>query len=303
MSDKKELFTSPDIIRARERSQPIVALGSAVISHDLPYPQNLQAARNMGMEIRKVGAVPAMVAVMDGQIRIGLSDQQLNQIAQSRSLMKVSQRDIAAAVVSNATGGTTVSGTIVIARKLGIRVMAAGGIGGVHRESSHDVSIDLQTLAENPMVVVCAGPNAILDVSATLEHLESMSIPVVGFKTDEFSSFYSRESNLKVDLQLNTLAEIADFINKHWTFGKFTSTVIVVNPVPVTESIPRDRIEPLIEKASAEAVANQIRGQALTPFLFRRVNELTGGKSLRAYLALLQNNACLAAQIACTMEK
>ena len=211
--------------------------------------------------------------------------------------MKISRRDFATAAVKKASGGTTVAGTMFAAHQVGIQVFATGGIGGVHREARFDISADLQALADTPMIVVCAGAKAILDLPATLEYLETMSVPVVGFKTDEFPAFYSRESGLKVSVQLDSPQEIADFAQAHWGAGA-GSAVLVTNPVPITEAISQSEMEPFIAKASAEAIQKKIHGQALTPFLLQRISELTDGKSMRTNLALLLNNARLAAQIA-----
>lgn len=278
----------------------LVALESTVITHGLPYPQNLQLARDMEAEIRHEGATPATIALLDGKIRIGLTDEELARLSQAASPLKVSRRDFAAAIVKKASGGTTVAGTLFAAHNVGIKVFATGGIGGVHKESSFDISTDLQALAETPMIVVCAGAKAILDLPATLEYLETMGVPVVGYQTSEFPAFYSRESGLNVSVRLDSPQEIVDFARAHWSLGMH-SAVLVANPVPVTDAIPKSEMEPLIAKASAEAQAKKIHGQALTPFLLKRISELTEEKSMRTNLALLLNNALLAAQIAKAM--
>jgi pseudouridine-5'-phosphate glycosidase len=211
--------------------------------------------------------------------------------------LKVSHRDFATAIVKKMDGGTTVAGTIFAAHQVGIQVFATGGIGGVHKESAFDISTDLPALAETPMIVVCAGAKAILDLPATLEYLETMGVPVVGYQTDEFPAFYSRESGLRVSVQLDSPKEIADFAQAHWNLG-MRSAVLVANPIPAADAISMPEMLPMIEKASAEAVEKRIHGQALTPFLLGRIGELTQGKSLKANLSLLLNNAQLAAQIA-----
>ncbi|HVN15046.1 MAG TPA: pseudouridine-5'-phosphate glycosidase, partial [Anaerolineales bacterium] len=205
--------------------------------------------------------------------------------------------DFATAIFKKLSGGTTVAGTMFIAQQAGIKVFATGGIGGVHREARFDVSTDLRALADTPMIVVCAGAKAILDLPATLEYLETMSVPVVGFKTDEFPAFYSRESGLKTSVKLDSVEEIVGFAMAHWNAG-LQSAVLVTNPVPEADAIPKSEMDPHITKASEEAVHKKIHGQALTPFLLQRISELTQGKSLRANLSLLLNNARLAAQIA-----
>lgn len=288
---------TPEITRALHMGAPIVALESTVITHGLPHPQNLELARDMEKQVREHGAIPATIALLDGKIRIGLSDTELARLSEADSTLKVSHRDFAAAIVKQADGGTTVAGTMFAANMAGIKVFATGGIGGVHKESAFDISTDLRSLAEIPTVVVCAGAKAILDLPATLEVLETLGVPVVGYGTDEFPAFYSRESGLGVSARLDSPKEIADFAKAHWNLG-MKSGILVTNPIPEAESIPKSKMEPIIAKASAEAIGQGIHGQALTPFLLSRISELTKGKSLKANLALLLNNARLAAEIA-----
>ena len=287
---------STEITRALNLGAPIVALESTVITHGLPQPQNLELARNMEKNVRDAGAVPATVALLDGKIRLGLSDEELVRLSESASTLKVSHRDFATAIVKKTNGGTTVAGTMLAANMTGIKVFATGGIGGVHKESSFDISTDLKALAETPMIVVCAGAKAILDLPATLEYLETMGVPVVGYQTDEFPAFYSRESGLNVSARLDSPKEIADFAKAHWSLG-LKSAILVTNPVPEAEAISQSKMEPIIAKASAEAIDKGIHGQALTPFLLGRISELTKGKSLKSNLALLLNNARLAGEI------
>ena len=291
------LTLSPEIARALNFGTPVVALESTVITHGLPQPQNLELARDMEQQVRDNDATPATVALLDGEIRIGLSDEELVRLSESDSVLKVSHRDFATAIVKKKNGGTTVAGTMFAAQLAGIKVFATGGIGGVHKESAFDISTDLRALAETPMIVVCAGAKAILDLPATLEYLETMGVPVVGYQTDEFPAFYSRESGLGVSVRLDSPKEIADFAQAHWKLG-MQSAVLVTNPVPETQAISKLEMEPMILKASAEAIEQGIHGQALTPFLLGRISELTEGKSLRTNLALLLNNARLAALIA-----
>ncbi len=288
---------TPEISRALLTGAPIVALESTVITHGLPRPQNLELARNMEKQIREHGATPATIALLNGKIRIGLTDEELVQLSESDATLKVSHRDFATAIVKKANGGTTVAGTMYAANMTGIKVFATGGIGGVHKESSFDISTDLKSLAEIPTVVVCAGAKAILDLPATLEYLETMGVPVVGYQTDEFPAFYSRESGLNVSVRLDSPKEIAEFAKAHWNLGMKTG-ILVTNPIPEAESIPKSEMEPIIARASVEAMEKEIHGQALTPFLLGRIAELTQGKSLKANLALLLNNARLAAEIA-----
>ena len=288
---------SPEIRIALDLGSPIVALESTVITHGLPRPQNLELARDMEKQVRASGAIPATVALLDGQIRIGLSDEELVRLSETNSTLKVSHRDFATAIVKKANGGTTVAGTMFAANMAGIKVFATGGIGGVHKESAFDISTDLRSLAEIPTIVVCAGAKAILDLPATLEYLETMGVPVVGYQTDEFPAFYSRESGLGVSVRLDSAKEIAEFAQAHWNLG-MKGGILVTNPIPEADAISAAKMEPIIAKASAEAIEQGIHGQKLTPFLLGRIGELTKGKSLKANLALLLNNARLAAEIA-----
>jgi pseudouridylate synthase len=288
---------APEIRIALDLGAPIVALESTVITHGLPRPQNLELARDMEKQVRGFGATPATIALLDGQIRIGLSDEELVRLSEAGSVLKVSHRDFAAAIVKKANGGTTVAGTMFAANMAGIKVFATGGIGGVHKESPFDISTDLHSLAEIPTIVVCAGAKAILDLPATLEYLETMGVPVVGYQTDEFPAFYSRQSELGVSVRLDSPKEIAEFAQVHWNLG-MKSGILVTNPIPETEAISKLEMEPIIAKASDEAIEQGIHGQKLTPFLLGRINELTKGKSMKANLALLLNNARLAAEIA-----
>jgi pseudouridine-5'-phosphate glycosidase len=287
---------STEIARAMKLSLPIVALESTVVTHGLPHPQNLSLARDMESAVRDEGATPATVAVINGQVRVGLIDAEVEELSKAKAL-KISRRDFATAIVKKENGGTTVAGTMFAAHKAGIDVFATGGIGGVHRDAPFDISADLQSLADTPMIVVCAGAKAILDLPATLEYLETMSVPVVGYKTDNFPAFYSPESGLKASVKLDSPEEIAAFAQAHWGSGS-TSAILVTNPVPSVDAIPRAEMDPYIKQAVEEAAQKNIHGQALTPFLLSRISELTGGKSMRANLALLLNNAHLAAQIA-----
>ncbi len=297
MADSNYFIRSPEIERANKEKLPIVALESTVITHGLPYPQNLQLARDMEAAVRRAGAVPATIAVLDGKIKIGLSNEDMTRLAQAKGNLKISRRDFGTAVIKKACGGTTVAATMYVASQASIRVFATGGIGGVHRENPFDVSADLRTLSDTYMVVVCAGAKAILDLPATLEYLETASVPVIGYQTNEFPAFYSRTSGLEVSLRLDTAPAIAEYALTHRKLGLLTS-VLVTNPVPELEAIPNTEIEPIIARASKEAQEKKIHGQALTPFLLQRVSDLTAKRSMRANLSLLLNNARLAAEIA-----
>lgn len=297
MDTRTKIVYSPEVHRALDYGQPVAALESTVISHGLPYPDNLQLARDMEAVIRQGGAIPATIAVIEGRIRVGLGEGGLETLAQAEGLHKVSVRDLAPVIARGESGGTTVAGTVAICEKAGIRVFATGGIGGVHRNAPFDISADLTQLARSPVVVVCAGAKAILDLPATLEQLETRGIPVVGFQTDDFPAFYSRSSGLPVSVRVESPQEAAEIAETHWGFG-FKSALLVVTPPPEEVAIPKEKIETHIQQALREAEDQNIRGQAATPFLLRRVSELSGGASLKANLGLLKNNANVAAQIA-----
>lgn len=291
---------SHEITRALNLSLPIVALESTVVTHGLPRPQNLSLARDMESTVREEGAVPATVGVLKGKVRIGMSEADLDELANSSKPSKISKRDFAIAAIKAENGGTTVAGTMFAAQGSGIKVFATGGIGGVHRESAFDISTDLQALATIPMIVVCAGAKAILDLPATMEYLETMAVPVAGYQTDNIPAFYSRESGLKASAKVETPEEIVKLAQAHWDMG-MRSAILVTNPVPAMDEIPKSEMDKLIEQASNEAKTQEKRGQGLTPFLLQRISELTDGRSVRTNLSLLLNNARLAAQIAKSM--
>jgi pseudouridine-5'-phosphate glycosidase len=297
----------PEIKRALDLGLAVVALESAVITHGLPYPENQTLAEDMEDEIRRLTAVPATIAVIEGKIRVGLTASNLLTLAESSSkLRKLSSRDLGAAVVQGASGGTTVAGTMAVASQVGISVFATGGIGGVHhditrsRKGSLDISADLIMLANTPMIVVCAGAKAILDLAATVEYLETACVPVVGYQTDDFPAFYTRKSGLKTAARANSPEEVARLARAHWALGQ-RSAVLVVVPPPEEYAMPQAEVEEAVRKALAEAQEQGIRGQTVTPFLLERVNQQTHGASMAANLALLLNNARLAGQIAGAM--
>jgi pseudouridine-5'-phosphate glycosidase len=292
-----QLIMTPPVKQAVGAGHPVLAFESTVITHGLPKPQNLELALSMERIAVENGAVPATIAVLDGQIHIGLTEMELQRLADASNVRKISRRDFAAAMIKKESGGTTVAGTMFAAHRAGIRVFATGGIGGVHEVETLDISTDLQALADTPMIVVCTGAKAILDLPATLEYMETMAVPVVGYGTDEFPAFYSRGSGLNVSLRLDTPVEVVEFARTHWDLG-LRSAVLVCQPLSPEEELPREEVEPAIEQARREARQQRIHGQPLTPFLLARLAELTGGASLKANLALLHNNARLGAQIA-----
>lgn len=287
----------PEVAHALETGLPVVALESAVITHGLPRPENLHLAQNLEAEIRAQGAIPATTAVIDGKVSVGLSPAELERLAYEPNPRKISRRDFGIAIARGECGGTTVCGTLIIARTAGIQVFATGGIGGVHRNSTFDISADLPELGRSPLVVVCAGAKAILDLPNTLEYLETTGVPVVGYQTTEFPAFYSRESGLPVNVTAQTPAEIAAIARAQWALG-LECAVLVGNPPPAESALPFSRIEEFIQQALSEAMDQGVRGAAVTPFLLARVSQLSHGASLQTNLALLVNNACLAAQIA-----
>lgn len=306
MKDNLSAFMhlSQDVSRALELNLPVVALESTVITHGLPFPENLNLAEDMESEVRQWGATPATIAMVEGKLKIGLDAIELERLATGgENLLKISLRDIAPAMNKLASGGTTVAGTLFAAHKAGIRVFATGGIGGVHyeinrkRKGSFDISADLPALARFPVIVVCAGAKAILDLAATLEYLETWGVPVVGFQSDNFPAFYASASGYKTSAQANSPEEIASLAWMHWSLG-MQSAVLVVAPPPEEVALPSDQVKAAVLSALRQAQAENITGQAVTPYLLQKVNEFTGGLSLRANLGLLRNNASIASQIA-----
>lgn len=294
--DLKYFAISESIKEALSNGKPVVALESTVITHGLPKPDNFQLASDMELEIRKQGVFPATIAVLNGVIRIGLSEEELSSLANEVDVHKISIRDFSPAVVKQWSGGTTVAGTIFIANQIGIRVMATGGIGGIHRQPPYDISTDLPQLAKTPMIVVCSGAKAILDLPATVEYLETAAIPVLGYRTAEFPAFYSKDSGLVLSVSVDSPSDIVSVARRHWGMG-LESAILVVQPPPESDILSYTVVQRAIEDALLEAEDDKIRGQAVTPYLLNRVSELTGGASLKTNLALLRNNARLAAQI------
>jgi pseudouridine-5'-phosphate glycosidase len=288
---------SPSVAKALAAQKAVVALESTVLTHGLPYPDNLELARSAQRIISDQGAVPATTSLLDGKLLVGMEDDQLDKLVHTPNPLKVSARNLGIGVAQKRTGGTTVAGTLVICRTVGIQVFATGGIGGVHRGSTFDISADLDELACSPVIVVCAGAKSILDLPATLEALETRGVPVVGFQTDEFPAFYSRQSGLPVDTSVSTAAEMAEIAASHWALG-LHSAVLVCVPPPLEFSLETSKVESFITKAIREAEANGIARSRLTPYLLEKMNELTHGQSLQTNLALLRNNVFTAAQIA-----
>jgi pseudouridine-5'-phosphate glycosidase len=293
------LTVQPEVADALASGQAVVALESTIITHGMPYPRNLEMARSVETVVREAGAIPATIAIMDGQFRVGLADADLQRLAESGGkAAKASRRDVAALLNARVLAGTTVATTMQAAEMAGIAVFATGGIGGVHRgaEQSFDISADLEELSRTQVAVVCAGAKAILDIPKTLEVLETRGVPVIGYGTAEFPAFWSRSSGYPADHRLDNPAEVAALIETQFSLGM--GGVLVANPIPKASELDRATIEGHIVTAIADAEAAGISRKALTPYLLARMFELTGGESLKANIALVENNARVAAEIA-----
>ena len=290
---------SSQVMAAMAANTPIVALESTIITHGMPYPQNVETARMIEGHIRDAGVTPATIAIMDGAIQVGLSDERLEELAQSKDVMKLSRADLAFAVAAGKTGATTVAATMICADLAGIQVFATGGIGGVHRgaETTFDISADLEELAKTSVIVVGAGAKAILDLPKTLEILETRGVPVVTYGQDDFPAFWSCSSGLQSPLRADTAEEIAAAYTMRDTLN-LEGGMLVANPIPAEDEIPSDQMSPVIEQALAEANAQGIAAKSVTPFLLQRIFELTEGRSLVCNIALVKNNALLASKIA-----
>jgi pseudouridine-5'-phosphate glycosidase len=294
---------SPEVQAARAAGKPVVALESTIISHGMPYPQNVQTARDVEQVIRDAGAAPATIAIIDGRICIGLDDGQLELLGQSKDAIKVSRRDLAYVLATGKLGATTVAATMICAQLAGIEVFVTGGIGGVHRgaETSFDISADLQELAQTSVAVVCAGVKSILDIGLTLEYLETHGVPVVSVGQSAFPAFFTRDSGFKADFQLDTAENQARFIRTKWRLG-LAGGVVVSNPVPEASAMPGDEIDAIIAQALREADQQGVKGKLVTPFLLARIKELTGGRSLATNIALVKHNALVGAQLAVALH-
>lgn len=294
-----DIVYSSEVRAARAGRTPIVVLESTIITHGMPHPQNIEVAGQVEDDIRQAGATPATVAVLDGRLHVGLEPEQLETLGRSRGVAKLSRADLAACLATGGTGATTVAATMIAARLAGVAVFATGGIGGVHQgaESSFDISADLQELAQTPVTVVAAGAKAILDIGKTLEVLETLGVPVIAFGQDEFPAFWSAHSRFKAPLRMDAPADIA---RSHLVRRDLDipGGQLVANPIPADAEIPSDQLGPIIQAAQQDATRHRITGKAVTPYLLQRIFEQTGGRSLAANIALVRNNARLAAQIA-----
>lgn len=296
------LRLSPDVARARDAGAPVVALESTIITHGMPFPRNLETARAVEAEVRAAGAVPATIAVLEGVIHVGLEAAALDRLAQAKGVAKLSRADLAVCLATGGTGATTVAATMICAARAGIGVFATGGIGGVHKgaEDSFDISADLQELAQTPVTVVAAGAKAILDLPKTLEVLETLGVPVIAVGQDAFPAFWSRDSGLPAPLRMDDPARIARAHKMRAALG-LPGGQLVANPIPESAEIAADVLAPLIAAAQRAAEAQGIAGKAVTPFLLQHLFEITQGRTLEANVALVLNNARLAARIAAAM--
>jgi pseudouridine-5'-phosphate glycosidase len=293
-----------EVKEAINKGKAVVALESTIISHGMPYPDNYKTAILLEEEIRNKGAVPATIAIMGGKIRVGLTNEEIEQLAKAKDVIKVSRRDIPYVIAMKKDGATTVASTMIFAAMAGIAVFATGGIGGVHRgaQSTFDISADLTELSNTNVTVVCAGAKSILDIGLTLETLESLGVPVIGYKTDEFPAFYTRKSGFAVDCRVETPSQIAAMIKVKLELGQ-KGGMIVGNPIPLEYEADSTKINFAIEEALKEAEVNKIRGKEVTPFLLKKVKDLTNGESLESNIALVRNNAALAGEIAVELAK
>jgi pseudouridylate synthase len=285
---------------ALRSGRPVVALESTVITHGLPHPINLELAHSMEKIVSDGSATPATIAVLKGHLHIGLEPAELEFLAKATNTHKISARDFGPAAARHWDGGTTVAATLIASRNTGIRVFATGGIGGVHRGTTFDISSDLIELGRSPVVVVCAGAKAILDLSATLEILETQGVPVIGYGVNEFPAFYSTTSGLQLECRVDSPEEVAVVARAHWTTG-LNSAILVVNPPPSADAIDPETVEAWIVRAEKDAQLAGIHGNAVTPYLLSRLGEISGNITLKTNLALLRNNAALAAKIACAL--
>ena len=298
------LDVKKEIAEAIKEGKPVVALESTIISHGMPYPQNVAMAKHCEEIIRENGAVPATIAIIDGKIKVGLSEEELELLATSKNVAKVSRRDMAKVIAKKEMGATTVASTMICAKMAGIKFFVTGGIGGVHRgyEETMDVSADLEELAQTEVNVICAGAKSILDLPRTLEYLETKGVPVVGYGTDYLPQFFTAESEYKLNLRLDTPEEIAEMIKTKEDLG-LGGAVLVVNPIPAEDSMDKKYIDGLIDEAIAQANKDGISGKDVTPYLLAKIVEESEGKSLKANIALVYNNAKLGAKIACAHAK
>jgi len=294
----------PEVENAIENKQPIVALESTIISHGMPYPKNAETAFMVEETVRSNKAIPATIAIINGRVKVGLTNKEIEFLATNEEVKKVSRRDLPITIAQQLSGSTTVASTMIIASLARIAIFATGGIGGVHRgaENSMDISADLEELAKTNVCVVCAGPKAILDIGLTLQYLETKGVPVIGYKTSELPAFYSSESGFDVDYKIDSALEIAEILKTKWNL-LIDGGVLVANPIPIAFELETSVMDEAIKQAIIDADNENITGKEITPYLLSKVNEITQGKSLDANIKLIQNNAALAAKIALHYSK
>ena len=294
----------PEVENAIENKEPIVALESTIISHGMPYPKNVETAFMVEETVRSNKAIPATIAIINGRVKVGLTNKEIEFLATNEEVKKVSRRDLPITIAQQLSGSTTVASTMIIASLARIAVFATGGIGGVHRgaENSMDISADLEELAKTNVCVVCAGPKAILDIGLTLQYLETKGVPVIGYKTSELPAFYSSESGFDVDYKIDSALEIAEILKTKWNL-LIDGGVLVANPIPIAFELETSVMDEAIKQAIIDADNENITGKEITPYLLSKVNEITQGKSLDANIKLIQNNAALAAKIALHYSK
>ncbi len=299
----KSLIISDKVKEAKYENRPVVALESTVITHGMPYPENIKTAKELEEIITTLGAVPATIAILGGKIKVGISKEEIELLAQEEKVEKVSRRDLPQVVAQGKYGSTTVAATMIIAHRAGIEFFVTGGIGGVHRggENNFDISADLTELGRTPITVISAGAKAILDLELTLEKLETEGVPIIGYRTSEFPAFYSSSSGIKLKTRVDTPQDIAKIVRARNEL-KLNNGILVVNPIPEEFEIPYSQIEPEIKKAVAEAREQEISGFSLTPFLLDRIKEISAGESLKVNIELLKNNARLGARLALSYQ-
>lgn len=301
---EKYMDIKTDVKTALEEGKPVVALESTIIAHGMPYPQNVKTALEVEKIIRDNGAIPATIAILNGKIKVGLTEEEIETLGKAKDVYKVSRRDLPFILAKGLNGATTVASTMIISSLAGIKVFVTGGIGGVHRgaEKTFDISADLQELAHTNVAVVCAGAKSILDLGLTLEYLETFGVPVIGFKTEEFPAFFTRESGYKVDYPVDGEEELGKIIKTKWDLG-LDGGVVVANPIPEEYAMDKDIINEAIEEALKEAEVKGIKGKATTPFLLAKVKDITKGESLNSNIQLVFNNAKVGANLAVELEK
>lgn len=301
---EKYLDINPEVKKALEEGKPVVALESTIISHGMPYPKNVETARNVEKIIRDKGAIPATIAILNGKLKVGLTNDELEHLGNGKNVIKTSRRDIPFIIAKKMDGATTVASTMIIAELAGIKVFATGGVGGVHRKAQQtfDISADLEELSHTNVAVVCAGVKSILDIGLTLEYLETNGVPVVGFGTDEMPAFYTRKSGFGVDYKIDSVKELSDAIKAKWDLG-LQGGLIVANPIPEQYQMDYDVINKAIEDALKESEEKGIKGKESTPFLLAKIKEITGGDSLESNIRLVYNNAALGAELAVELCK